>query len=52
VIEATYLRKDNFIENPKLNKTNLPIKHLDFPCNNKKEDYNLTFEPFVYNNDL
>jgi hypothetical protein len=47
VIELTYLRKDNFIEEPKLNTTRLPIPNLDFPCKFNVVDYQLNFFPFV-----
>jgi hypothetical protein len=47
VIEATFIRKDCFANEPELNKVNLPIPNLDFPCYSLKEDYNLSFQPFV-----
>jgi hypothetical protein len=47
VVEATFIRKDYFDNKPELNKINLPIRGLDFPCFNKKSDYNLSFPPFV-----
>jgi len=47
VIELTYLRKDSFTEEPKLNTTRLPIPKLDFPCNKNAIDYQLNFNPFV-----
>jgi hypothetical protein len=49
VVEVTFIRKDCFNEIPNLNRENLPIKNLDFPCNPIKQDYNLTFYPFVNN---
>jgi hypothetical protein len=47
VVEATFVRKDYFESEPELNKINLPIPNLDFPCYCMKEDYNLCFPPFV-----
>ena len=47
VIELTYLRKNYFNEEPKLNTTKLPISNLDFPCNKNANDYELNFYPFV-----
>jgi hypothetical protein len=47
VIEATFIRKDCFNNNPIFNSTNLPIPNLDYPCCLLKPDYNLSFFPFV-----
>ena len=47
VIEVAFIRKDCFEQPPELNKTSLPILKLDFPCNKEKDDYNLSFPPFV-----
>jgi hypothetical protein len=47
VIEATFIRKDCFTSQPELNKINLPIPNLDFPCYTQRHDYNLSFPPFV-----
>lgn len=47
VIELTYIRKDYFIEEPKLNSNHLPIYGLDFPNNGETVDYSLNFRPFV-----
>ncbi len=47
VVEATFIRKDSFNIKPQLNKINLPINNLDFPCYLMKNDYNLSFPPFV-----
>ena len=47
VIELTYLRKDYFSEEPKLNKTILPMHNLDFPNDLNSKDYLLDFYPFV-----
>jgi hypothetical protein len=47
VIEVTFIRKDCFDVYPELNKINLPILDLDFPCNISVKDYNLSFPPFV-----
>ena len=47
VIEVTFIRKDCFDTEPELNKINLPIPNLDFPCYTMKNDYNLSFPPFV-----
>ena len=47
VIELTYLRKNFFTEEPKLNTTILPVPNLDFSCNPNVSDYSLNFYPFV-----
>ena len=47
VVEVTFLRKDCFDSQPELNKINLPIKNLDFPCHLMRDDFNLSFPPFV-----
>jgi len=47
VIELTYLRKDYFLEEPKLNTRKLPIQNLDFPCKTNAIDYSLNFYPFT-----
>lgn len=48
VVEVTFVRKDCFDKKPELNKINLPIKNLDFPCYKMRPDYNLSFYPFVH----
>jgi hypothetical protein len=48
VVELTYIRKDYFTDEPKLNCQHLPISNLDFP-NNGGTDYSLNFKPFVNN---
>jgi hypothetical protein len=50
VIELTYIRKDYFKEEPKLNTTILPIPDLDFPNTNNGDEISLNFEPFVFSN--
>ena len=50
VVELTYIRKDYFIEEPKLNTTILPIPGLDFPNTNNGPELSLNFEPFVFLN--
>jgi hypothetical protein len=47
VVEVTFIRKDCFDSQPELNRINLPIPNLDFPCHNRRRDYNLAFTPFV-----
>jgi hypothetical protein len=47
VVEVTFVRKDYFEETPLLNNINLPVRNLDFPCNSRVPDYNLSFYPFV-----
>jgi hypothetical protein len=47
VVEVTFVRKDCFEKQPDLNKINLPIDKLDFPCCLLYSDYNLSFPPFV-----
>jgi hypothetical protein len=47
VVEVTFIRKDCFTSQPELNRINLPIPNLDFPCYTKRRDYNLSFPPFV-----
>ena len=47
VVEATFIRKDCFDSEPELNKINLHIHNLDYPCNLLLPDYNLSFSPFV-----
>lgn len=49
VIEVTFIRKDCLQHIPQLNKVNLPIPNLDFPCYSLRSDYNLSFPPFVNN---
>lgn len=46
VVEITYLRKDNFLFPPPLNKLKLPC-HLDEANCSSKKDYSLNFIPFV-----
>ncbi len=47
VIEATYVRKDYFTNQPILNTTKLPME-LDYPCNKNLPDYDLNHYPFVF----
>jgi hypothetical protein len=47
VIELTYINKNYFNSLPELNTQSLPIYNLDFPNNNKWNDINLNFYPFV-----
>jgi len=46
VIELTYIRKDYFDNEPKLNTLQLPTS-LDYPNYTNKSDYSLNFYPFV-----
>jgi hypothetical protein len=48
VIELTYVRKNCFSEEPKLNNTILPIKNFDYPHNDKIPDIPLNFYPFMF----
>lgn len=47
LIELTYVNKDYFQSEPKLNTTPLPIQNLDYPCYSMRPDLNLNFYPFV-----
>ena len=46
-VEVTYLRKDLFDSEPKLNSEPLPIQNIDFSNSENKEDFDLNFKPFV-----
>ena len=46
-IELTYLRKNLFDIEPKLNTQNLPIYGIDYPNNSFALDFNLNFPPFT-----
>jgi hypothetical protein len=46
-VEVTYLRKDLFDSEPKLNIEPLPIQNIDFSNSENKEDFDLNFKPFV-----
>uniref|UniRef100_A0A6C0KR94 Methyltransferase FkbM domain-containing protein n=1 Tax=viral metagenome TaxID=1070528 RepID=A0A6C0KR94_9ZZZZ len=47
VIELTYVNKNYFKQEPKLNSQNFPIKDLDFPNNPSADDIKLDFYPFL-----
>ena len=47
VIELTYVRKDVMNGKFSLNKTPLPIKHLDYPNYHVKPEIDLSFPPFT-----
>ena len=49
VIELTYVNKNYFDSEPKLNTTPFPID-IDFPNNGKNPDINLNFYPFTHHN--
>jgi hypothetical protein len=47
VVEGTFIRKDCFDSEPELNRIDLPIPNLDFPCYTQRPELNLSFPPFV-----
>jgi hypothetical protein len=48
-LEITYIRKNEFIEQPNRNTYLLPTPSLDYPNNKNKKDFDLNFYPFNFN---
>ena len=48
VIELTFIRKSEFLNEPCLNKLTLPTPGLDYPNTPSRQDYDLDFPPFVF----